>query len=147
MSTTPQGPYQLNPIQGTTHQENFTDFRPNPDGFQTAFQMHMDDTAFKAEEAAKADAERDADQLLGGREPTTAFEIEMLRSRTPFVAPASADGPASETQLQLELDLNLEHQESSASAEKESKTGPPTPTGPTLPSLPGPKPGPVEPSA
>ncbi len=145
--TTPQGPYELNPIQGTTHQENFTDFRPQPGGHQTAFQMHMEQTAFKAEQAAKKDALTDAEQLLGGREPTTAFEVEMLRSRTPLVAPASAEEPGSEQPLQLELDLNQEVPEKSASVEKESKPGPSAPATPTPPSLPGPNPGQIKHSA
>ncbi|AKJ71834.1 hypothetical protein TIN4_37 [Tsukamurella phage TIN4] len=140
MADKPAGPYELNPIK-SVGEVNYTDFRPiAPE--QTAFQQHMQQTAFTSEQRAEADAKSDADELFGTGEPQTAFELEARGGRAPLGAQASAD-PSLFDQVQTESDPS-KTLETNASAEKESK--PQAPSAPTRPSTSSPKSGPVKPS-
>lgn len=86
MSNQPSGPYELNPIRGVDS-KSYTDFRAkNP--AQTAFEQHMQETAFSEAQRAKEDAEADAKELFGDSEPQTAFQLEMQGGRTPLAADA-----------------------------------------------------------
>lgn len=139
MANKPAGPYELNPIK-SAGEVNYTDFRPvAPE--QTAFQQHMQQTAFSSEQRAEADAKSDADELFGTGEPQTAFELEARGGRAPLGAQASAE-PSLFDQVQTNETLNAS--ETNAPAAKENK--PQAPSAPTQPSTSSPKSGPAKPS-
>lgn len=131
----PAGPNELHPVRGGMDQDGYQDFRAKAPT-QTAFEQHLQQTAFQSEEKAKADAEADADELLGDGEPTTAFELEMSGGRRPLGATESA---------QPSLFDPIE-QESPATVEKEKSSENPEPTPPKPPSVSPPKSGPAAPS-
>ncbi|AKJ71728.1 hypothetical protein TIN2_38 [Tsukamurella phage TIN2] len=139
MANKPAGPYELNPIK-SVGEVNYTDFRPiAPE--QTAFQQHMQQTAFSSEQRAEADAKSDADELFGTGEPQTAFELEARGGRAPLGAQASAEPSLFD---QVQTDETLKTSETNAPAAKENK--PQAPSAPMQPSTSSPKSGPAKPS-
>lgn len=139
MANKPAGPYELNPIK-SVGEVNYTDFRPiAPE--QTAFQQHMQQTAFSSEQRAEADAKSDADELFGTGEPQTAFELEARGGRAPLGAQASAEPSLFD---QVQTDETLKMSETNAPAAKENK--PQAPSAPTQPSTSSLKSGPAKPS-
>ncbi|AVD99139.1 hypothetical protein SEA_ADGERS_43 [Gordonia phage Adgers] len=131
----PAGPNELHPVRGGMDQEGFQDFRAKAPT-QTAFEQHLQQTAFQSEQKAKADAQADADDLLNGEEPKTAFELEMSGGRRPLGATASAQPSL----------FDPTEPESSATVEKGKSSTPEQPTPPKPPSVSSPKSGPDEPS-
>ncbi|UTN91199.1 hypothetical protein SEA_POKYPUPPY_40 [Gordonia phage PokyPuppy] len=131
----PAGPNELHPVRGGMDQEGFQDFRAKAPT-QTAFEQHLQQTAFQKERKAEADAKADADDLLNGEEPTTAFELEMSGGRRPLGAQESAQPSL----------FDPTEPESSATVEKEKKLEPQAPTPPSPPSVSSPKNGPSAPS-
>ncbi|QOP65371.1 hypothetical protein SEA_DIABLA_45 [Gordonia phage Diabla] len=128
----PAGPNELHPVRGGMDQEGFQDFRAKAPT-QTAFEQHLQQTAFQSEQKAKADAQADADELLDGEEPTTAFELEMSGGRRPLGATESAQPSL----------FDPTEPESLATAEKEKSTETQAPTPPKPPSVSPPKSGPA----
>ena len=143
----PAGPNELHPIRGGMDTEGFEDFRAKAP-VQTAFEQHLQNTAFTEEQRAKADAESDAEALFGDREPVTAFELEMSGGRRPLDAPESAQ-PSLFDQTSVDASVLKELQGANAFAAKESKSSP-TPQGQTKdlsqPSASPRRPGPSAPS-
>ncbi|QAY16432.1 hypothetical protein SEA_MSAY19_47 [Gordonia phage Msay19] len=131
----PAGPNELHPVRGGMDQEGFQDFRAKAPT-QTAFEQHLQQTAFQSEQKAMADAQADADDLLNGEEPKTAFELEMSGGRRPLGAAASAQPSL----------FDPTEPESSATVEKGKSSTPEQPTPPKPPSVSSPKSGPDEPS-
>jgi len=113
-------------------QEGFQDFRAKAPT-QTAFEAYLQQTAFNKEDKAKSDAERDADELFGEGEPTTAFELEMRGGRRPLGVPESAQPSL----------FDPTEPAKPATAEKEKKPQSPSPQPPSVSS---PKNGPSAPS-
>ncbi|UVF60815.1 hypothetical protein SEA_STICKER17_43 [Gordonia phage Sticker17] len=131
----PAGPDEMHPIRGGMDQEGFQDFRAKAPT-QTAFESHLQETAFSNESNAKTDAERDASELFGEGEPTTAFELEMRGGRRPLDATESAQPSL----------FDPTGQEKPATAEKGKSSEAPATPGPKPPSVSSPKNGPSAPS-
>lgn len=131
----PAGPNELHPIRGGMDQEGFQDFRAKAPE-QTAFESYLQETAFSEQQRAEKDAKADAEEWLNGREPETAFELEMSGGRPPLDVQESAQGSLLDEAGRPAL------QENDATVEKVSKS----PQSPTPPSASSPNPGPSEPS-
>ncbi|QSL99687.1 hypothetical protein SEA_AUSTIN_46 [Gordonia phage Austin] len=128
--STPAGPYEMNPITGTDS-SSYVDFRPKQTAptEKTAFQVHMEQTAFQKENSARDDAEADARALFGDGdgEPKTAFELESRRGgRAPLGAPESVE-PSQPEQTQREQDSDQEKKAEPVTVVKEPKQPTPIP--------------------
>lgn len=132
---TPAGPNEMHPIRGGMDQDGYTDFRAKPPA-QTAFEKYMEETAFNAQQRAEQDAAADAADFLEGREPKTAFELEMSGGRRPLDAQESAQPSLFDPIHEVESVLK-EPQVASASVAKETKDlqTPPAPKAPKQPSI------------
>ena len=144
----PAGPNELHPIRGGMDTEGFEDFRAKAP-VQTAFEQHLQNTAFTEEQRAKADAESDAEALFGDREPTTAFELEMSGGRRPLGVQESAQPSLFDETPPVAASILKELQGPNATVEKASKSSPANPSQTTdlsQPSASPRKPGPSAPS-
>lgn len=141
----PAGPNELHPIRGGMDQEGFTDFRAKAPA-QTAFEKHLQNTAFSEQQLAERDAKADAEALFGSEdeEPKTAFELEMRGGReVPLDAPESAQ-PSLFEPIQSDKSGLKVNPEALATVEKGSPT---KPLPPKQPSTSPQSPGPAAPSA
>ena len=126
----PSGPNELHPIRGGMDTDGYEDFRAKAPE-QTAFEMHMKETAFSQSVIdPEADARNDALELFGDGEPTTAFQLESMGGRRPFAATEPVERSLLD-QMPSAGTINKVSSEKSVSAEK-AKSSVPTQPQPTL---------------